>query len=716
MSNTEKLYDNLSHLYEKIDDKTELKKLIKVMNSEDMRKIYEIYLSDSEKDYRDVYITSYYNELLALILKITNSIYNYTGDSTGLTDSEYDELRSYYEAHNKSLDITEKLVEKNNVTSHKYLTLRGTLDKIYKITDEDVLKNKSQKSLEDWVQQCQRRIKLSSSADYDLWNEEIMVMPKFDGVSCVFECDKDGHLIRALTRGDTVRNEAQDITHIFKDIFKPPFTAEHEYGLKTEIMMLDSDFDKVNDMRTKKFKNTRSIVASILNSDEPDDRAQYLKIIPLRYSYYIDGKESQQYLPPMVYDYPYIKCKLKDVDKIHEFAFSHKTVNTGLRCDGSVIRFTNPDLQKVLGREDNKQKFEVAFKFTEETAYSKVKDIKFTIGLFGRVNPIVIFKPVTMKGNKVQKASLGSYRRYKDLHLAKGDKIKILYDIIPYVDFDDSDPNCKRSKNEPIEVIEVCPECGHALEEGDSGNILYCANPHCPSITRGKILNYCKKMDIANISYATIEDFYNEGLLTSIADLYTLDDKRHLIYKIPGYGENKLNAIIDEINNHRYVPASVFFGSLGIEGISTKKFKSVFDVVSFEDLLLTIRENDKEYCEGYLSSIPGIKEKTAGKIYDGLKNNLNTIDKLLNYLSIIDDKNEPNKFSVVFTKVRDDDMEKFIKENGGEVVDSLTKNTSFVIVPVRGVSSNKTKKAESYNIPIVPIDEAKKYIKDNYTK
>lgn len=112
MSNTEKLYDNLNRLYEKIDDKTELKKLIKVMNSEDMRKIYEIYLSDSEKDYRDVYITSYYNELLALILKITNSIYNYTGDSTGLTDSEYDELRSYYEAHNKSLDITEKLVEK----------------------------------------------------------------------------------------------------------------------------------------------------------------------------------------------------------------------------------------------------------------------------------------------------------------------------------------------------------------------------------------------------------------------------------------------------------------------------------------------------------------------------------------------------------------------------------------------------------------------------
>ena len=50
MSNTEKLYDNLSHLYEKIDDKTELKKLIKVMNSEDMRKIYEIYLSDSDID------------------------------------------------------------------------------------------------------------------------------------------------------------------------------------------------------------------------------------------------------------------------------------------------------------------------------------------------------------------------------------------------------------------------------------------------------------------------------------------------------------------------------------------------------------------------------------------------------------------------------------------------------------------------------------------
>ena len=37
---------------------------------------------------------------------------------------------------------------------------------------------------------------------------KIALYPKFDGVSVIFECDKNGNVINALTRGDTTTNEA----------------------------------------------------------------------------------------------------------------------------------------------------------------------------------------------------------------------------------------------------------------------------------------------------------------------------------------------------------------------------------------------------------------------------------------------------------------------------------------------------------------------------
>ena len=44
----------------------------------------------------------------------------------------------------------------------------------------------------------------------------VTLYPKFDGVSGIFECDKDGNTIKVLTRGNTENNEAVSITKLFK--------------------------------------------------------------------------------------------------------------------------------------------------------------------------------------------------------------------------------------------------------------------------------------------------------------------------------------------------------------------------------------------------------------------------------------------------------------------------------------------------------------------
>ena len=650
------------------------------------------------------------------IIYKAQTIYNYSGEDPGMDDTLYDKLYEKLDALEDGALMTVPIVGKNkNIVYHKFPSLRGTLDKIYFLRPEDKkdVANKSRRGLPDWIQTCERKIYEKTGKKVDLTKELIYVFPKWDGVSCIFEFLSDGTLNRALTRGYTETNEAQDITHIFKSWVKGPVNPMgNEYGFKTEIMMKESDFEMYNLIYNTNFKNSRSIVSSILNSDEVDDRVKYLQIQKLRTSLIVGGEESAQVLVPNVFDTPYLKCHLGDIDKIEKFAKEHKYTND-LRCDGAVIYLINPEIQKILGRENNKQKFEVAYKFTEEVGYTKVKDVIFQVGLFGRLAPVVCVKPVKLKGNTIEKISLGSYQRFKSLKLREGDTIKVLYDIIPYALYDENDPKCKRSKNKIIKAPEVCPECGEPLEIKDDQANLQCDNPKCPCRKKGKILNYLQKLNVDGISYATIDTLYDAGLLKHIPDLYKLEDKRKQLEKIPGFGKNSVRQMIDSINKIRVISQDALLGSIGIEGFSLKSAATLLTHINYDDLL-ELCWNDKHHAQAVIAGISGFGEKKADMIVEGLRANEKLILKLEDMITITPFEKAKPKFTVCFTKVRDADLEALIVKMGGAVSDQLTKDTSFLVVPVKGISSAKVTKAEKYNIPIVILDNVENYLNEHF--
>lgn len=652
------------------------------------------------------------------IINMSQTIYNYSGDDTGISDEIYDILYEKLDQNQPNTLITTELINNDKIGYHKFPSLRGTLDKIYYLTEEDgqSVINKSRRGLPEWVASSERKIKSKIGKSINLWDTDVYVFPKWDGVSCIFEF-KDGKLKRALTRGFTETNEAQIVTHLFEDwvekelIFDSDSYKNGEYGIKTEIMMSEDDLEIYNELYKTKYKNSRSIVSSIMNSDEKDNRVKYLKIMPLRESKLDNDKETLQTLTAGAFNQPFLRCKLSDTEKIKQFAFAHKNVD-GLRCDGAVIYIIDSEIQKILGRENNKQKFEVAFKFTEETGYSKVKNIKFTMGLFGSVNPVLEIKPIKLKGNTIQNISLGSIARFNELNLAKGDKIKVLYDIIPYCVMDETDENCKRSGNVPFEAPEKCPECGEKLELKDDGAILYCINKKCPCRKKGRILNYFNKMHIDGISYATVDVLYNEGFLKSIEDVYKLEKHRKEIEKLDGFGKQSVKLMIDSINQNREISEQQLLGSIGIEGIGTKTFEKILRQISYNELL-DLCKDDEMKAINTLIAVNGIKEKTAVKIIDGINENISLIHKLENNLTLIPFVSKHGYFSVCFTKVRDDNIEKYIIDNGGEVTDTVTKKTDLLVVPMMGVKSSKVSKAEKYNIPIITINDALNYISKN---
>ena len=151
-------------------------------------------------------------------------------------------------------------------------------------------------------------------------------------------------------------------------------------------------------------------------------------------------------------------------------------------------------------------------------------------------------------------------------------------------------------------------------------------------------------------------------------------------------------------------------GALGIEGVSKKTFEKIMAKYSLDELLEIV---DNDLISG-LVIIPSIKDKTAKKIIDGLKDNEKLIKKLRKILTVLESQGVENvpKFSVCFTKIRDTEKEEFIIKHGGEISDGLTKNTTFLVVPSLDVSSSKINKAKKYGVQIVHIDDLESTIAD----
>ena len=65
----------------------------------------------------------------------------------------------------------------------------------------------------------------------------------------------------------------------------------------------------------------------------------------------------------------------------------------------------------------------------------------------------------------------------------------------------------------------------------------------------------------------------------------------------------------------------------------------------------------------------------------------------------------------IFTGIRRNDLEQTIKEQGGKVVDSISRNCTHLIMKVIGSGSNKEKKAIDYGLTIWTVEQLEDFLK-----
>jgi len=637
--------------------------------------------------------------IMGTIIKILQNLYNNSGVESPVTDEDYDILYEMYIMYTLNKDIVGAPVIKHDVkiANHNYPDLRGTLDKIHFLSRKEK-GNDKRKSLEEWVNGLENKL------GRELLESELnaKMYPKFDGVSVIFEVDKNGNVINALSRGDTKINEAVVLNHIFGAIKFPTYPNwDSNFGIKTEVIMTYNNFEKFC-KKYGDFKSPRSAISSIVNTDGINTNVlKYVSIIPLRIQNY-DTKEIVIPGKPFI-DYPVISVNLKDYDNIKQSIIDMKEyMRTMMDCpiDGVVLVLDDTNLRKELGRDDAINKYEVAYKLVPDSKKAKLIDVEFSIGVLGGITPVAKIEPIKMEGNTINNVSLGSIDRCESLHLNKGDEVLIRYNIVPYLYVDDT---CIKGDGEPIITPTHCEYCGEKLWNEP---ILRCVNPECPSRVVGKLVNYVTKMNIENISIGIISELFKQGILKSIEDLYHLDYYKTRIVNLDGFGTKKYNNIIKGINKRKDVFDYVLLGSLGIPDIGQRMFKKILNNYTIDELI-TLCEKNKGH---KLIEIEGIKETTANKVVVGILSNVKLIRFLMKELNVKHD-GTVYKMKVLFTQVRDKDFEKYLKSIEIEVCKSYTKDIDIVICENKNKSTDKIDKAKKDNKMILTLEEAYKYFK-----
>lgn len=361
--------------------------------------------------------------------------------------------------------------------------------------------------------------------------------------------------------------------------------------------------------------------------------------------------------------------------------------------DGLVIRLTNLEKQIAGGHKDFRPKLAVAFKFAAEMRESVVKDVKWQVGNNSRLTPVVYIEPVLISGAMIEKASLYNVAYIEKLGLDIGATVLVARanDVIPRVE------EVIKSTGTVAKYPKTCPACSSKTEF--DGENLMCSNKvDCPALTIGKVKNWISTLNILEWGDKIIERLCETGLVETIADLYRLSIED--LMTIERMGEKSSTKCYEILHSHNPIELELLLGGLSIPMIGTSSIKMIIN--EGYDTLEKIRNMTVDQ----LSSIPGLGPIKSQSLYEGLQDNEELIDDILDCGIKIKEKTmgKLNGMSFCFTgalSIKRAEAEQMVVEAGGEVKSSVGKGLTILVLADPESQSSKAVKARSLGTKLI---------------
>lgn len=553
---------------------------------------------------------------------------------------------------------------------------------------------------------------------------EICCEMKFDGTSISLTYEH-GKLVQAVTRGDGVRGD--DVTDNVKTIRTIPLILHGDYPdsfeMRGEILMPWDVFEELNRERELReeplFANPRNAASGTLKS-------QNSAVVASRkldaYLYYMLGEnlphdghyENLMEAEKWGFKISHITKKVHSLQEIFDFInyWDVERKNLPVATDGIVLKVNSLRQQRNLGYTAKSPRWAIAYKFQAERALTRLNKVTYQVGRTGAVTPVANLDPVQLSGTTVRRASLHNADIIASLDLHIGDMVYVEKggEIIPKITGVDIDS--RSADAEKVEFITHCPECGSKLIRYEDEAAFYCPNETgCPPQIKGKIEHFISRraMNIEGLGPETVDQFYQEGLIHNVADLYFLSAND--ICRLDRMGEKSADNIIQGIARSKEVPYERVLFALGIRFVGetvakkvAKAFRSIDALAAANlDALIHVDEIGLKIAQSIISYFADEKNRelverlrSAGLKLEADEEDLSGHTDILQGKSIV--------ISGVFSRHSRDEYKDLIEKHGGKNVGSISKKTSFILAG-DNMGPSKLEKARSLGIAIIDENE-----------
>ncbi|MDO8569483.1 MAG: NAD-dependent DNA ligase LigA [bacterium] len=543
---------------------------------------------------------------------------------------------------------------------------------------------------------------------------------KIDGLKIVLTY-VNGVLETAATRGDG--RVGEDVTNNIRTIESIPQKLVKVISIivEGEIWMAKSVFDKLNRERKKKgeelFANPRNIAAgSIRQLDSTVTRARKLdsfiydiaSIDPRSDLKGFQGLtlETQEGELGLLKELgfkvnPHFK-RFKDIEGVIKYwkSWEKQKEKEDYLVDGIVVKVNEKKFQDVLGYTGKAPRFGIAFKFQAEQVVTMVEDITLQIGRTGVLTPVAILRPVSVAGSTVSRATLHNEDEIKRKDIRIGDTVIIQKagDVIPEVVRVMEE--MRTGKERIFKFPTHFPLCGgDGRIERIPGQAAYrCVAKNSYEQQRRKLNYFVSRpvFDIDGLGPKIINQLMDEGIISNFDDIFTI--KKGELETLERFGEKSINNLLAAIEKARTVTLGRFIASLSIPQVGEETARDLAQYFGTLASLEPRRSGSERFAKATLlelEALNGVGPVVARSIIDwfdppaGGKENKKLFARLLKQVHIQPvqssalDRLPLTGKSFVLTGTlenmsREEAKEK-IRERGGEVRESVSKNTSYVV-------------------------------------
>lgn len=417
--------------------------------------------------------------------------------------------------------------------------------------------------------------KTKSTAELAKWAEgkPIWLSWKLDGLTLVVTYD-NGKLSKVVTRGNG--HIGTNITHLASAIegILPQINNTEHIVIRGEAIISYSDFNVFNMEMGEEYANPRNLASGSLTLKNIETvKSRHIHWIPFTLVHtdedIVSWGKQMDFLEQLGFktvEHEQINHPTQEnIDEVIQ-KWTVKLNTFDYPVDGLVISYDDTIYAtsgSVTGHHATRAGY--AFKWQDESAATELEYIEWSCAA-STISPVAVFKPVSLEGTTVKRASLCNISECERLGIGdKGTKIEVIKanKIIPKV------INVTETVG-TLAIPHICPVCKAATEvvesESSATKTLHCTNPDCAAKQLKKFARFVSKegVNIDGLSEQTVQKFINLGWVKEYADLFHLDKHANELRTMEGFGSKSVSNLLKSIEKARTVEAKNFLYALFI--------------------------------------------------------------------------------------------------------------------------------------------------------